>query len=544
MVVTKTQRFWLESDFILELLKQIPASVFWKDKNSVYLGCNNAFAYSLGLSSPKEVIGKTDYDLPTTKEESDAFRADDKQVIESKRPKLSIEELQTLSNGKKVILLTNKVPLLDKKNNVMGILGIYYDITERKQKEEELREAKEKAEAASKAKTEFLENMRHDIRTPIIGIIGSADMIKNAVEDATIKEYADNLAASSYALLNLLNSILEAIKVSSGEVPLLKKKFNLENELKEMILLNQAKANQKNLELLFEYDAAIPNYLIGDATRIQRIVLELVTNALNFTHQGHVRLSAQLGKNNEDSVVLRIFVEDTGIGIIPEQQQDIYVQFKRLTPSYKGIYKGLGLGLSIVKEFVEELRGELYVESQIGVGSKFIFIINLKKPLLDEALSSENLSSLNNDHKSIPAVDMKPSENVINYTRKPTKNRILVVEDNALAAHIVMDMLSTMNCQVDIAKTGSLAVQLAADNLYDLIFMDIGLPDIDGYEVTKRIRLAAFNKKHVPIVALTAHVDEENQQSCVSAGMNGILTKPLLKEKAEDILNTFIPDNR
>ena len=133
MVITPSQRFLLESGFVLELLKQIPASVFWKDKNSVYLGCNDAFAHSLGLSSPEEIIGKTDYDLPTTKEESDAFRADDKQVMKSKQPKLNIEESQTLSNGKKVTLLTNKVPLLDSKKKVIGILGIYHDITERKQ---------------------------------------------------------------------------------------------------------------------------------------------------------------------------------------------------------------------------------------------------------------------------------------------------------------------------------------------------------------------------------------------------------------------------
>lgn len=538
MVITKEQRFWLESDFVLELLKQIPASVFWKDKNSVYLGCNNAFIHSLGLSSPEEVVGKTDYDLPTTREESDAFRTDDKQVIESKKPKLNIEEFQTLPNGKKVVLLTNKVPLVDKQNNVVGILGIYYDITDRKQKEEELREAKEKAEIANKAKTEFLENMRHDIRTPIMGIIGFADMIKNSAVDARIKEYVDNLTASSYALLNLLNGVLEAIKVSSGEIPLLKKKFNLENELKEIILLNQAKAQQKNLELLFEYDAAIPNYLLGDARRIHRIVLELVTNALNFTHQGYVRLSAQLGKNNEDDVVVKIMVEDTGIGIAPEQQQDIYVQFKRLTPSYEGIYKGSGLGLSIVKQFVEELRGELYVESKVGEGSTFTFITKLKKPLLDDALGSENLLPINN--KFIPTVNIKPLKKSTNQTTQPIKNRILVVEDNAMAAHIVTDMLSTMGCQVDVAETGHRAVQLAAENLYDLIFMDIGLPDMDGYETTRKIRLDASNKKQVPIIALTAHGDEENQQNCIDAGMSAVLIKPLLKEKAEDILNTFI----
>lgn len=546
MAITNAQKKLLGSDFILELLlKKIPASIFWKDKDSVYLGCNDAFARSLGVSSAAEIIGKTDYDLPTTKEESDAFRADDKQVIDSKTAKYNIEEFQTLRDGKRVALLTNKVPLFDKKNNVIGILGIYYDITERKRKEQELQEAKEKAEIASKIKTEFLENMRHDIRTPLTGIIGFAELLKSELTDPKMKEYASNLAASGYALTNLLNEVLEIIKVSSGEVPILKKKFSLHKKLKEVVLLNQAAAMHKKINLSLDFDPTIPDYLIGDSARIHRIILELITNAINFTHKGSVKLSARLAKNHEDNVIIKIIVDDTGIGIPPEKQQDIYLQFKRLTPSYEGIYKGSGLGLSIAKQLVDDVNGEIYVESQVGVGSKFTFIVKLKKALLDEELGSDDLMppSCASNKLALP-VNLKTEANSLTETTNPYKSRILVVEDNPIAAHVVTKILSKMNCTVDLAQKGKEAVELTEHTVYDLIFMDIGLPDIDGYEVTKRIRLNEINKNHVPIIALTAHTCEENKKYCIDIGINAVLTKPLIQEKAEDILNSFIAYRR
>ena len=210
-MATATQMFWLESDFVLELLTQMPADIFWKDKESVYLGCNSHFAASLGLSSLAEILGKTDYDLPTTKEESDAFRADDRQVMESRQAKLNIEEYQTLSDGSQRVLLTNKVPLLDKQNNVIGILGIFYDITERRKREESLHCAKEKAE---QIKAKFLNNMRHDIRTSLTGIVSSASLIGSATENPKIKKYLRMYYLSDFFRLlidlNYLNNFMKS----------------------------------------------------------------------------------------------------------------------------------------------------------------------------------------------------------------------------------------------------------------------------------------------------------------------------------------------
>jgi CheY-like chemotaxis protein len=193
---------------------------------------------------------------------------------------------------------------------------------------------------------------------------------------------------------------------------------------------------------------------------------------------------------------------------------------------------------------VEDIEGEIYVESQVGVGSIFTVVLKLKKPLLDEALGSEELILISNGHKFIQSPSAPTAPKVVEQTADTTsayKSRILLVEDNSMAAQIVINKLSALHCIVDWAENGKRAVQLAEENQYDLIFMDIGLPDIDGYEVTKRIRLSELNKPHVPIIALSAHAGDDSKKQCTDIGMNAVLTKPLTEEKAEDVLNAFIP---
>jgi CheY-like chemotaxis protein len=223
------------------------------------------------------------------------------------------------------------------------------------------------------------------------------------------------------------------------------------------------------------------------------------------------------------------------------------VQLKRLTPSYEGIYKGSGLGLSIAKQLVEDIQGELYVESEVDRGTKFTFIVSLKKTLLNEALGSEELVPLiKSDHPPLmPPVETNSFQKKINEKSPVFKSRILLVEDNTMAAEVASHMIATLgHNKVDVANTGKMAIQLAKKNAYNLIFMDIGLPDIDGYETTKQIRLNEFNKNHVPIIALTAHLDEDNKQFVIESGMNAMLSKPLLRDKAKAILNSFIPGQK
>jgi two-component system aerobic respiration control sensor histidine kinase ArcB len=524
------------------IIYSIPGCIYWKDKDGIYLGCNQVFLEMAGLTSMEEIIGKDDTQL-CWNDQADILRSHDMEVLVTGKSKMFEEEVVS-ANGTKFTYTVVKAPLMGSKNEIIGIIGTSLDITYRIEYEMQLAKAKEEAEAANRVKTEFLENMRHDIRTPLTGIVGFANIIAEEAKDPRIKEYVENLTASSNTLQDLLNEILEVIRISSRELPLLKKKFDLKGRLNEVIKLNQARALHKQLSLEFKYDENMPTYVIGDSTRVHRIALELITNALNFTDKGSVKLLVQLAQQKENKLIIKMIVEDTGIGIPPDKQEEIFIQFRKLTPSYKGIYKGTGLGLTIIKEFINELDGEIYVESQESKGSKFTCIFPLKAPLLDDEFGSEQTLSPIVEHlpEQLIETQVTAEPKARETTIMGNKSHILFVEDQLLAAKVGTNILASLNCQVDIASDGKTALELFQKNHYDLIFMDIGLPDIDGYEVTKRMRLFELNnEKHVPIIALTAHVGEENKQHCINVGMNAVLSKPLHKDKAKDILNAFIP---
>ena len=523
------------------LIDNLPGDIYWKDKDGIWSGVNKRGSQSLQkigfIHDRTDVIGKSDYQL-FSKETADEYRQNDLEVM-SKKIEIAKEETNILPSGEKIIQLSTKRPLWDKEGNVVGVVGNTIDISYLKKIEAELNIAKEKAEVASLAKTEFLENMRHDIRTPLTGIVGFADLLKMESDNPHIQEYAESLVASSHALLDLLDEVLEAIRVSSGEIPKLKKKFSLQQTLSHVVELNRARAAQKNLSLSLHVDTTIP-YVIGDKVRLHRVALELVANALNFTDAGFVKISAVIAKRHEGKLVLKLTVEDSGIGIPKDKQEEIYIQFKRLTPSYQGIYKGAGLGLAVVKQFIDELGGEIYVESESRKGTCFTCIIPLQEPLLDDSFG----------------IDEKPEK----YTRtlykksyaqqiRPTINnatnhlfRVLVVEDNTIAQTVAKSILAQLGCDTHLAETGQKALELWKNGHYDLMLMDIGLPDIDGYALTHQIRIQELAKKtHTPIIALTAHAGDENKQRCIEAGMNAVLIKPLTAKSCTDILNAFIP---
>lgn len=520
------------------IIKYAPDWIYWKDKNSIHLGANDQFATVAGLQSREQIIGKSDHSLPWGKN-ADKYVLDDKEVISSGQPRLNIEDVVPLENGKIVTVITNKVPLRDAKGDVIGVLGIATDITDRKKTEEDLLKAKEEAEKANHAKTEFLQNMRHDLRTPITGISGFANIIKEEVQDPQIKEYADNIIASGDALLDVVNEILEAVHFDSGEIPFYKNKFDLERRIQTVIDLNLAKAHEKHIEMELYYDPTLPKYFVGDSKRVHRIILELVTNALNFTTKGTVNISVLLARKTDNNIIIKIIVADTGIGIPFDKQHEIFARFKRLHPSFEGIYKGAGLGLTIVNQFIDDLEGEIYVESKEGKGSSFICIIPLKEALIDD---DENVEIV----VDTPRHMKKTLSDVLDVAKKLEKtegvSKILVVEDDNLAAKAATIFLGKCNCVVDVAPDGNTALKMVNENSYDLIFMDVGLPDISGIEVTKRIRLLEWNTdKPMPIIALTAHVESEDKHRCIEAGMNAVLSKPMPLQIVGEILDAFIP---
>ncbi len=372
------------------IIECMPGNVYWLDKNARLLGCNNNVLEMFGLKSLKEIkgitfekMGKIGHWPP---EITQSFKTDSLEVIRTGVAKLNIEEPPIPhSDGRMIYFLSSRVPLFDDNGFVVGMVGISIDITDRK-KVKEFKIAKEAAELANNAKTAFLENMRHDIRTPLSGIIGFAELLRNERNPDKIGDYATKLVAASTELLDFLNEILESIHIASGEIPLVHRQFNLKHILDSLNNLYQPKAHEKNLALEFHFDEKISPYLIGDPVRIYRIILELLGNALKFTQQGRVNVYAKLAKKNAQNTVIQIEVTDTGPGVLPENQHELFVRFKRFTPSYRGTYQGSGLGLSIVKQFINDLQGEVYYDTKNTTGAKFVCLIPVKEALLQKEL--------------------------------------------------------------------------------------------------------------------------------------------------------------
>lgn len=378
----------LESEVYLlkNIIENLPGSIYWKNKDGVYLGRNATSGESMRrMNFPwrlEDIIGKTDHDL-FDKAMADNFRQHDLQVMESGK-ETSQEEVAYLANDEKIIQLSTKCPLYDEKGIIVGIVGNTVDISHLKQIEAELREAKEQAEQANIIKTEFIRNMEHDIRTPFSGVWGLANQLHQHETEPFKKEILADITNCAKELLDYCNGILDFSKIESGTLSFLEKKFNIKELINSIILIESPPAKLKKLQLTLEYDPNIPSILIGDQYRLQRILINLVSNAIKFTHQGHVNLIAKLIKQLDKQVIIRFIVKDTGIGIPQEKQDFIFEKFTRLNPSNKGIYKGIGLGLRIVKQFMDEIGGEIDLKSEYSKGSSFICTLPFRLPLISD----------------------------------------------------------------------------------------------------------------------------------------------------------------
>ncbi len=518
--------------------------IFWKDKDSIYLGCNAAYAQTAGVNSPNSIIGKSDYDLPWSKKESDAYRADDKLVMESKQAKLNIIEPQTLANGKKIVLLTSKVPLINSQGDVYGILGIYSDITEQKENEQKLIEANLKLELALQSKSEFVRNISHDIRTPLSGIQQTARMISDGkISEEDVPEYAFHILEASNQLMELFNQIISVSKKEHFDFEDHIVKFDVYKLLKGLKETYEVVAKHKGLTLEIEHTKDVPHYLLGKHERLHRIFLNLLGNALKFTKKGSVKLLVEKAKEENQNIILRFSIIDTGIGIPEDKHAHIFEPFSRLQPSYQGEYEGVGLGLHLVKEYIEKMDGEIYVESEEGHGSIFTCIIPFKRPILEnnnDIVEAEYTHQIPIKEKKVKSSAKTKEKNIDSSTKNSNGPLypVLLVEDNALAQHMGQLILKGMptNYQVDVASSGEEALELTLKKAYQLIYIDIGLPKMDGTETVRQIRANSKNpSQHAFIVALTAHADDETAKQALASGMQHVLIKPLTPEKAQQI---------
>ena len=371
--------------FLKQFTRFLPQYLFWKDRRSVYLGCNQRYAELVGLSSPEAIIGQTDQNLnwQPTGDTATLFQQGDQHTL-SGSPITNQEETLVLPSGKKIIALVSKLPIVDGDGQALGVVGYFSDITELKEKESELQKAKQQAEAANRAKSAFMANISHDIRTPLSGLVGFAETAASRYHTAQEHDDLCCLVQAGHALLKLLNEVVEFSRLECGALPHAELKFNLAELLSHVIALEKPSVAAKKLAFKVTVDKKIPTYLIGDSVRLHRILLNLISNAIKFTHTGFVNLTAELAQQKDRELILKFAIQDSGVGIPADQQALIFSRFTRLIPSYQGHYSGSGLGLAVVKQFVNDLHGEIYVESKEQQGSIFTCLIPCRQALIPD----------------------------------------------------------------------------------------------------------------------------------------------------------------
>ncbi|MBC7607484.1 MAG: PAS domain-containing protein, partial [Burkholderiales bacterium] len=398
--------------------------------------------------------------------------------------------------------LSRVVPIKDAEGKVIQWFGTHTDVTEQKEANKKAQDATNLAENAMKAKQQFFSNMSHEIRTPMNAIVGfTGVMLKTALDDNQ-KKYLNAIQASGDSLIVLINDILDLAKVDAGKMTFQRIPFQLSASITAMLNLFEVKIQEKNIQLIKKYDGAIPQVLLGDPARLHQIIINLIGNSLKFTEKGLITVDINLLEEKDDNATIEFAVTDTGIGISESNLVTIFDAFQQATSETSQLFGGTGLGLSIVKQLVESQGGTLSVQSKEGKGSTFSFILNFEKTAIELAVEAELVA---------PAL----IQNL----------KVLVVEDVKLNQMLIKIILEDLDIAVDIAENGKIAMEMLKTNQYDIIFMDLQMPEMNGYEATEYIRNTMNSQ--VPIIALTADVTNVDLEKCKAIGMDDYISKPI-----------------
>ncbi len=490
------------------ILDHAPAEIGLKDLDGRYIVVSREFMKRCppGIT---DITGKSPHDL-FPPEVADVIAAQDREVVAS--GKVTQGEVDVVVDDKPRTMLAVKFPLRDGEGEITGLGGVVVDITARKEMEEALLGAKEAAEAASRAKSEFLATMSHEIRTPMNGILGMARVLLDAALSAEQREQITTIEHSGETLLTLLNDILDLSKIEAGRLDLEQLDFSLADLLDSLAAFWTPQLHAKDLSFTVETPVDLVAALEGDPTRVRQVLMNLIGNAAKFTETGGVTLAVSQRICTGGDVALRFSVTDSGIGMTPETQSRVFSAFTQADGATTRRYGGTGLGLAICRQLVDLMGGGIGVDSAPGRGSTFWFTLRCRRGEIEP------------DGDDVPAnargADSGPRD-------RAAPLRVLVAEDNRVNQTVLRAMLAKTGCRIELVETGAAALAAVSRARFDLILMDIQMPEMDGMEATRKIRALSPWGAGVPIIALTANAMRGDRESYLAAGMTDYVCKPI-----------------